>query len=55
MIHLTLRLKDDREDEGAARLSELEHQVGAELDWDELVEGRLHHCDRYVLGNVEVE
>ena len=55
MIHLTLRLEDDREHEGAARLSELEHQVGAELDWDELIEGRLDHCNRYVRGDVEVE
>jgi hypothetical protein len=38
-----LELQDDRQAEGALRAGQLEHEVGAELDGDELIERRLHH------------
>ena len=54
-ILVALHLEHDRQHQRALIVPELEHQVGAELHRDELVEGCLDDGDRGVTREVNVE
>ena len=54
-ILVPLDLEDDRQHEHAPRVSQLEHQIGAKLHRDELIERRLDHHDGGVRRHVDVK
>ncbi|XXX76739.1 hypothetical protein WMF30_54730 [Sorangium sp. So ce134] len=53
--NVALDLEDDGEHHRTAAVAELEHQVGAKLDRDELIERGLDHRNRGVRRNIQVK
>ncbi|WP_437286252.1 hypothetical protein [Sorangium sp. So ce406] len=54
-IHVALHLDDHRQHQRVVLVSKIEHQIGAELHRDGLVERRLDHRDRRVRRHLDVE